>query len=237
MIRKLSSSDSFNWGEVIGTILSDFDTEDKEMQKNAFMTLDLLPLSESCEFLHSMEGTLLKYLEYDSKRPRTTPSKTDANEPEEDLQSKYYCLVYLPKFLTKTYLKMHCDEEAFTVKDIIKDLFKRIAEHMLYPNDLISREAMKGVQYLMERHANFESTISSSSDTQNDFRKSIGKNEPRHEKWIRNINLYGFDGELEYLTRQVMAEIDLKKIVEKVVCLRVDQGIEVSNIQANYFLM
>jgi hypothetical protein len=230
LVRKLSSSDRFIWGDVIGTILSDFDTEDKEMQKNAFMTLDIFPLSESCEFLHSMEGTLLKYLEYDSKRPKTTPSKTDANDPEEDLQSKYYCLVYLPKFLTKTYLKMHCDEEAFTVKDIIKDLFKKIAEHMLHPNELISLEAMKGVQYLMERHANIENSISSPIETQGYTRKSMGKNESKYEKYTKDLNLYGFDGELEYLTKQVMAEIDVKNVIDRVVGLRIDQGVEVRKI-------
>jgi hypothetical protein len=77
------------WDEVLGTIFTDFDTEDKELQKNAFMTLIHFPNLAACEFLTSMESTLLKYLEVMEVKKQADQSPINENdEILQDFQNK-----------------------------------------------------------------------------------------------------------------------------------------------------
>ena len=75
-----------------------------------------------------MESVVLKYLDSDTNQSTYTadPSQTGDGGNSSELQNKYHCLEYLPEFLIKTYIKLENEEESFAVKDIIKDLFKKI---------------------------------------------------------------------------------------------------------------
>lgn len=100
-----------------------------------------------------METTLLKFLEFDEgKVINQTDQAQAAGENIEDLQSTYHWLEYLPQFLIKTYVKMHNDEESFAVKDIIKDLFKKVWDFIYHPNPVFAISALKGLNCLLESY-------------------------------------------------------------------------------------
>jgi hypothetical protein len=141
------------WDEVLGTIFTDFDTEDKELQKNAFMTLIHFPKLAACEFLTSMESTLLKYLEVMEVKKQADQSPINENdEILQDFQNKCQWIEYLPEFLIKTYSGLGDDEESFAAKDIIKDLFKKIIDFIFNSDDILAVSALKGLQSLLKAY-------------------------------------------------------------------------------------
>ena len=79
----------------------DFSTQDVEMQQNAFLTLQFLPLSEKKEFLKQNEGMLLAALE---------------REPKEETERflKLFSLQYLPDFLLDLYVQVTGQDSSFT---------------------------------------------------------------------------------------------------------------------------
>lgn len=154
IIRNFSSSRGFEWGEIIGTILGDFDTEDKELQKNAFMTMIHFPLDIACELLNSMESVFLKYLDNSKPlEPPTDPTLVDEHDRySKEMQNKLHWLEYLPEFLIKTYLKMENEEEEFSIKDIIKDLFIKITEYVFHSDDVLASAALKGLHSVLKTY-------------------------------------------------------------------------------------
>ncbi|CAI2383569.1 unnamed protein product [Moneuplotes crassus] len=148
LIRNFCNSEGFIWDEVLGTILTDFDTMDKELQKNAFMTLAHFPKFAACEFLTSMETILLKYLEIREGKKGAPPMSED--EKMLDYQNKHHCLEYLPKFLIKTFAMVEGDEESFATKDIIKDLFRKILDFIFHSDNFLASKALEALKDLLE---------------------------------------------------------------------------------------
>ena len=127
LLRNLSSTCDLDWGQIVGTVFSDIQSIDAELQKNAFMTLFCLPMREAIDCIKSYEQLFIvrccdftraiSFLR--SFRNSFVVQQYLDNKEMEGFHAKYHCLEYMPRFLINLYIKISGDE-SFTIKDIVK---------------------------------------------------------------------------------------------------------------------
>ena len=123
LIRNFNSTWTLDWNDIVWSL--DIDSEDKELQKNALMLINMLPLNESCELLLSMESVFLKYLEgTNANLVKSGELAPQAATPSQDINhSIFHIIEYLPDIMIKIYILTKNEEEYLPVRDAIKDIF------------------------------------------------------------------------------------------------------------------
>ena len=123
LIRSFNSTWTLDWNDIVWSL--DIDSEDKELQKNALMLINMLPLNESCELLLSMESVFLKYLEgTNANLVKSGELAPQAATPSQDINhSIFHIIEYLPDIMIKIYILTKNEEEYLPVRDAIKDIF------------------------------------------------------------------------------------------------------------------